>query len=109
VLPKHLDEKVARLHLKGRRRFVWLSDRQAATSVWTKPALQGQRLPLLMRADLFLVEHGFATTRSPRPNAMIGCGDAVARGKPNAPWKRVAKVTTRLPLGAELVVLDAAK
>jgi len=57
-----------------------------------------------MRADLFLVEHGFATTRS-QAQRLIGCG-VQWRAEADAPWKRVAKNGDEVPLGAELVVLD---
>jgi len=57
-----------------------------------------------MRADLFLVEHGHATTRS-QAQRLIAAGvqwrvdDAVA-------WKKVAKNGDEIPLDAELQVLD---
>ena len=57
-----------------------------------------------MRADLFLVEHGFATTRS-QAQRLIGCG-VQWRAEADAPWKRVAKNGDELPHGAEAVVLD---
>jgi 23S rRNA (cytidine1920-2'-O)/16S rRNA (cytidine1409-2'-O)-methyltransferase len=57
-----------------------------------------------MRADLFLVEHNFATTRS-QAQRLIGCG-VQWRAEVDAPWKRVAKNGDEVPLGAELVVLD---
>ncbi|MBC7548666.1 MAG: TlyA family RNA methyltransferase [Polaromonas sp.] len=57
-----------------------------------------------MRADLFLVEHGFATTRS-QAQRLIGCG-VQWRAELDAPWKRVAKNGDEVPPGAELVVLD---
>ncbi|MFM9902653.1 MAG: TlyA family RNA methyltransferase [Polaromonas sp.] len=57
-----------------------------------------------MRADLFLVEHGFATTRS-QAQRLIGCG-VQWRAEVDAPWKRVAKNGDEVPHGAELVVLD---
>ena len=57
-----------------------------------------------MRADLFLVEHGFATTRS-QAQRLIGCG-VQWRAEADAPWKRVAKNGDEVPHGAELVVLD---
>ena len=57
-----------------------------------------------MRADLFLVEHGFATTRS-QAQRLIGCG-VQWRPELDAPWKRVAKNGDEVPHGAELVVLD---
>ena len=57
-----------------------------------------------MRADLFLVEHGFATTRS-QAQRLIGCG-VQWRAEVDAPWKRVAKNGDEVPHGAEVVVLD---
>ncbi len=57
-----------------------------------------------MRADLFLVEHGHATTRS-QAQRLIASGvqwrvdEAVA-------WKKVAKNGDEIPGGAELQVLD---
>ena len=57
-----------------------------------------------MRADLFLVEHGFATTRS-QAQRLIGSG-VQWRAEPDAPWKRVAKNGDEVPHGAEVVVLD---
>ena len=57
-----------------------------------------------MRADLFLVEHGFATTRS-QAQRLIGCG-VQWRAEADAPWKRVAKNGDEVPFGAEVVVLD---
>ena len=57
-----------------------------------------------MRADLFLVEHSFATTRS-QAQRLIGCG-VQWRAEADAPWKRVAKNGDEVPLGAEVVVLD---
>ena len=57
-----------------------------------------------MRADLFLVDCGFATTRS-QAQRLIGCG-VQWRAEVDAPWKRVAKNGDEMPLGAEVVVLD---
>ena len=57
-----------------------------------------------MRADLFLVEHGFATTRS-QAQRLIGCG-VQWRAEVDAPWKRVAKNGDEVAFGAEVVVLD---
>ena len=62
-----------------------------------------------MRADLFLVEHGFATTRS-QAQRLIGSGVqwrvVVDEAEVAAPWKRVAKNGDEIPDNAELVVLD---
>jgi 23S rRNA (cytidine1920-2'-O)/16S rRNA (cytidine1409-2'-O)-methyltransferase len=61
-----------------------------------------------MRADLFLVENGFATTRS-QAQRLIGSGvqwRVVVDTDVEAPWKRVAKNGDEVPDGAELVVLD---
>ena len=61
-----------------------------------------------MRADLFLVEHGFATTRS-QAQRLIGSGvqwRVLVETDVDAPWKRVAKNGDEVPDGAELEVLD---
>ena len=63
----------------------------------------------LMRADLFLVEHGFATTRS-QAQRLIGSGVqwrvVIDEAEVMAPWKRVAKNGDEIPHGAEVEVLD---
>ena len=62
-----------------------------------------------MRADLFLVEHGFATTRS-QAQRLIGSGVqwrvVVDEAEVLAPWKRVAKNGDEIPETAEVEVLD---
>ena len=62
-----------------------------------------------MRADLFLVEHGFATTRS-QAQRLIGCGVqwrvVVDETAIAAPWKRVAKNGDEIADAAEVQVLD---
>ena len=62
-----------------------------------------------MRADLFLVEHGFATTRS-QAQRLIGAGvqwrAVVDEAEVAAPWKRVAKNGDEIPETAEVEVLD---
>ena len=66
-----------------------------------------------MRADSFLVEHGFATTRS-QAQRLIGSGvqwrvlvdEAEANLVVVAPWKRVAKNGDEIPDAAEVEVLD---
>ena len=61
-----------------------------------------------MRADLFLVEHGFATTRS-QAQRLIAAGvqwRVVVETDVDAPWKRVAKNGDEVPDGAEVEVLD---
>ena len=62
-----------------------------------------------MRADLFLVEHGFATTRS-QAQRLIGSGVQwrvlVDEVEVAAPWKRVAKNGDEIPDAAEVQVLD---
>ena len=62
-----------------------------------------------MRADLFLVEHGFATTRS-QAQRLIGSGVQwrVVTGDAEvaAPWKRVAKNGDEIADAAEVQVLD---
>jgi len=57
-----------------------------------------------MRADLFLVEHGFATTRS-QAQRLIAAG-VQWRPEEGAAWKRVAKNGDELPEFAEVQVLD---
>ena len=57
-----------------------------------------------MRADLFLVEHGFATTRS-QAQRLIASG-VQWRPEEGAAWKKVAKNGDEVPEGAELQVLD---
>ena len=57
-----------------------------------------------MRADLFLVEHGFATTRS-QAQRLIASG-VQWRVDVEAAWKRVAKNGDEVPDVAELQVLD---
>ena len=62
-----------------------------------------------MRADLFLVEHGFATTRS-QAQRLIGSGVqwrvVVDEAEVAAPWKRVAKNGDEIGDNAEVEVLD---
>jgi 23S rRNA (cytidine1920-2'-O)/16S rRNA (cytidine1409-2'-O)-methyltransferase len=62
-----------------------------------------------MRADLFLVEHGFATTRS-QAQRLIGSGVqwrvVVDEAEVAAPWKRVAKNGDEIADAAEVEVLD---
>ena len=66
-----------------------------------------------MRADLFLVEHGFATTRS-QAQRLIGSGvqwrvvvdEAEEKLGVQAPWKRVAKNGDEIADHAEVEVLD---
>ena len=62
-----------------------------------------------MRADLFLVEHGFATTRS-QAQRLIGSGVQwrvlVDAAEGVAPWKRLAKNGDEIPETAEVEVLD---
>ncbi|WP_332777095.1 TlyA family RNA methyltransferase [Polaromonas sp.] len=57
-----------------------------------------------MRADLFLVEHGFATTRS-QAQRLIASG-VQWRVEVEGAWKRVAKNGDEVPDAAELQVLD---
>jgi 23S rRNA (cytidine1920-2'-O)/16S rRNA (cytidine1409-2'-O)-methyltransferase len=57
-----------------------------------------------MRADLFLVEHGFATTRS-QAQRLIASG-VQWRAEEDGAWKKVAKNGDEVPDGAELQVLD---
>jgi 23S rRNA (cytidine1920-2'-O)/16S rRNA (cytidine1409-2'-O)-methyltransferase len=56
-----------------------------------------------MRADLFLVEHGFATTRS-QAQRLIAAGAQWRMEE--SPWKKVAKNGDELPDAAELQLLD---
>ena len=61
-----------------------------------------------MRADLFLVEHGFATTRS-QAQRLIGSGvqwRVQVEGDVAPAWKRVAKNGDEIPDAAEVEVLD---
>ena len=62
-----------------------------------------------MRADLFLVEHGFATTRS-QAQRLIGSGVQwrvqIDEAEVAAPWKRVAKNGDDIPDAADVEVLD---
>lgn len=57
-----------------------------------------------MRADLFLVEHGFATTRS-QAQRLIASG-VLWRVEAEGSWKKVAKNGDELPDAAELQLLD---
>ncbi|HAL37922.1 MAG TPA: TlyA family RNA methyltransferase [Polaromonas sp.] len=57
-----------------------------------------------MRADLFLVEHGFATTRS-QAQRLIASG-VQWRVEAGGAWKKVAKNGDELPADAALQVLD---
>ena len=62
-----------------------------------------------MRADLFLVEHGFATTRS-QAQRLIASGVqwrvVVDEAEVAAPWKRVAKNGDEIADNAQVEVLD---
>ena len=61
-----------------------------------------------MRADLFLVEHGFATTRS-QAQRLISSGvqwRVLVEGDVAPAWKRVAKNGDEIPDAAEVEVLD---
>lgn len=60
-----------------------------------------------MRADVFLVEAGHATTRS-QAQRLIASG-VEWRLTPLAPWKKVVKNGDEIPAGAELQLLDAAE
>ncbi len=57
-----------------------------------------------MRADLFLVEHGLATTRS-QAQRLIASG-VQWRVEADAAWKRIAKNGDEVPDSAEMQVLD---
>ena len=57
-----------------------------------------------MRADLFLVEHGFAATRS-QAQRLIAAG-VQWRPEAEAVWKRVGKNGDEVPVAAELQLLD---
>jgi len=61
-----------------------------------------------MRADLFLVEHGFATTRSQAQRLIASSVQwrVLVEGDVVPAWKRVAKNGDELPDAAELQVLD---
>lgn len=60
-----------------------------------------------MRADVFLVDHEHATTRS-QAQRLIASG-VEWRLTPLAPWKKVAKNGDEIPAGAELKLLDDAE
>ena len=60
-----------------------------------------------MRADVFLVDHGHATTRS-QAQRLIAAG-VEWRMSPLAPWKKVVKNGDDIPVGAELKLLDDAE
>ena len=57
-----------------------------------------------MRADLYLVEHGFATTRSQAQRLIAGT--VQWRVDEGVAWKKVAKNGDEIPAEAELQVLD---
>ncbi|MDP2820255.1 MAG: TlyA family RNA methyltransferase [Polaromonas sp.] len=57
-----------------------------------------------MRADLFLVEHGHAATRS-QAQRLIASG-VRWRAEESAPWKKVAKNGDEIPAGAEIEIPD---
>jgi len=57
-----------------------------------------------MRADLFLVDNGFAATRS-QAQRLIASG-VQWRAEDSAPWKKVAKNGDEIPEGAELEIPD---
>ena len=61
-----------------------------------------------MRADLFLVEHGFATTRSQAQRLIVSGVQwrVLVEGDVAPAWKRVAKNGDEVPDAAELQVLD---
>jgi len=60
-----------------------------------------------MRADVFLVDHGYATTRS-QAQRLIASG-VEWRLTPLAPWKKVTKNGDDIPAGVELKLLDNAE
>jgi len=60
-----------------------------------------------MRADVFLVEHGHASTRS-QAQRLIAAG-VQWRLAPTLPWNAVAKNGDDIPAGAEVQLLDAAE
>ena len=60
-----------------------------------------------MRADVFLVDHGHASTRS-QAQRLIASG-VEWRLTPLAPWKKVVKNGDDIPVGAELKLLDDAE
>ncbi|MES2243333.1 MAG: TlyA family RNA methyltransferase [Pseudomonadota bacterium] len=57
-----------------------------------------------MRADLFLVDNGFAATRS-QAQRLIASG-VQWRAEESAPWKKVAKNGDEIPDGAEVEIPD---
>jgi len=60
-----------------------------------------------MRADVFLVDHGHASTRS-QAQRLIASG-VQWRTSPLLPWKKVLKNGDDIPAGAELQLLDTAE
>lgn len=60
-----------------------------------------------MRADVFLVEHGHATTRS-QAQRLIASGVQWRLATP-ADWRKVLKNGDDIPVGAELELLDASE
>jgi len=57
-----------------------------------------------MRADLFLVDNGFAATRS-QAQRLVASG-VRWRAEESAPWKKVAKNGDEIPAGAEVEIPD---
>ena len=114
VLPKHLDEKVARLHLKKVGAMLTeLTDEQAAyIGVAKEGPYKPDTLPLLMRGvsrmrvDQLLVQRGLAPTRS-AAQRLIATG--AVRWRAPAGWRVPAKAGEDLPSEAELEVTDDAE
>jgi len=61
-------------------------------------------LKAIMRADLFLVDNGFAATRSQAQRLIAS--SVRWRAEESAPWKKVAKNGDEIPAGAEIEILD---
>ena len=114
VLPKHLDEKVARLHLKKVGAMLTELTRRAGRVHRRAQAgpVQGRHLPLLsrrtppMRADQLLCSAAWRPSRS-AAQRLIAQGAVRWRGP--AGWAAPRKAGEDLPEGCELQVTDDAE
>ena len=108
VLPKHLDEKVARLHLaKVGAMLTELTDEQAAyIGVDKAGPYKPDTYQVLMRADQLLVQRSLAPTRS-AAQRLIDAG-AVRWLGPKG-WAVPRKAGEDLPDGCDLQVTDDAE
>jgi hypothetical protein len=121
VLPKHLDEKVARLHLKKVGAMLSeLTDAQAAYIGVSKTAptsptptatdrlrrqlCAGGYSRCTMRIDQLLVQRGLAASRSQAARLV---GEGVSwRALASAPWRKATKAGDDVPDAAELQLAD---